>query len=420
MEHEELDMNNHYTNQEIRDYLQGSLNAEKHEKFAIHLKNCSSCRERLEAANSLNRSLRGALFEALNDEDNTPPAHLEFEDISAYLDNTMLPAKKAQADDHLSWCKACEDDVKDLAAFRSELPPVPAYIVAPQLSGISWWQQLHQQLTTLLSKRSRPVLIGFASAAFMIALIASVAPWRTDHPQRFAFSNPDTSSNPPESDHRASIGKTSDGSDSPEASTSSSEHDTHNGDQAPKFDLDMQSDLRPVVVNPAAEDTPDLLISPYSTAVMETELDFRWQLPASINVTKQILNVTKLDGTLLLSKDVGPATTSYPVSIEERAKLLLGPVMQWEIVVNDTYHVLKFRAMGRFRILSPSKEQEWRAESSRSDFTLRDKAAIAAKYELYEQAEDSLEKYLNEHSEDEDARSDRENLKAFRQPAEEP
>jgi hypothetical protein len=129
----------HLSEQMIERYRRRSLPAD--ELFAVddHLSSCETCRVRavpLEQPERAFTALRTSLTAA-----DSAAAHLSYEQIASFVDDDLDDVQKEVVATHLDLCAACDGEVQDLRAFKSEVEAmdhrVPVLLEQPTL-----WQRL--------------------------------------------------------------------------------------------------------------------------------------------------------------------------------------------------------------------------------------------------------------------------------------
>lgn len=85
-----------------------------------HLAVCDACRGRLEPAKQLHtvfQSVNGALMadaDAIEE-------HVQFDQLAAYVDNTIFDADRERVDAHVEICRTCADELRDLQTFSGRM-----------------------------------------------------------------------------------------------------------------------------------------------------------------------------------------------------------------------------------------------------------------------------------------------------------
>ncbi|MBI1764662.1 MAG: hypothetical protein HYR56_24830 [Acidobacteria bacterium] len=125
-----------------------------------HLTACAACRQRLEAALPTTAI---AFYSAWQAEENAP--HLSFDQLAAYVENTLTGDEQQFGTDHLATCAHCVVAAADLRAFKVEAAPVPARVPPPVAAG--WWDKVRALLSPIM-----PVpAFGFAVAGLLLIVL---------------------------------------------------------------------------------------------------------------------------------------------------------------------------------------------------------------------------------------------------------
>lgn len=137
-------MNEHISDNQWQNYRKSTLTAAELLQFDAHLQMCVACQTRLaeheQVANSF-AALRSDLSEAMAELN----AHLEYEELAAYLDHQLTPPDLNRVETHLQSCKNCAAEVEDLRTFQQELDAPNATNKSarpfrPTDWSQSWWQ----------------------------------------------------------------------------------------------------------------------------------------------------------------------------------------------------------------------------------------------------------------------------------------
>ena len=117
----------HLTDDELRRIASRDASAHPIAEIARHLESCSACAARA-AAHVDVEALARALDQSVIIEE-----HPDFEELAAYVDETLDDAERAWIDAHLEGCAQCREDIADLTDERAKLA---------RRSGPSWraWQ----------------------------------------------------------------------------------------------------------------------------------------------------------------------------------------------------------------------------------------------------------------------------------------
>jgi predicted anti-sigma-YlaC factor YlaD len=151
-------MTSHLKPEELRQFRTRSLDAQHLQRADEHLNGCTGCRElyRRTVAAPPPPSMAIEIAE---------PLHLAYEQIAAYLDAGPDSQQRATVQQHVSICKACALEVKQLERFDARLrqmrAPAPA---AAKLQEPSLFDRLRHFL-------SMPQTPAFAGAALSLLVV---------------------------------------------------------------------------------------------------------------------------------------------------------------------------------------------------------------------------------------------------------
>lgn len=168
----------HLTPEFIERYRQRALAPDELLALDDHVADCEACRARLAEAERKQEvySFLRADFQAEADE----PTCLSYEQLAAYVDNTMDEVDREIAESHLEICPQCEQEVRDLRAFKGLMSTYPAQDHAP-LAPPSWFDRQR----AFWGRPFVSVPLGIAGAA----AVALVAFWTTARPLRVEVAN---------------------------------------------------------------------------------------------------------------------------------------------------------------------------------------------------------------------------------------
>lgn len=168
-------MTEHLSHGEIEQYRSGGGAPAELLAFDDHLARCKECRERatqIENANELLSSLR---FE-LNRSGAEEVEHLAFEELSAYVDDSLGAVEKEMAESHLAVCTSCEREVRALRDFKETASPQFNKSYAPAASQSSPSKPRRSVLSFLWPRglSANPLRAAFAVAAVLVIAVGSV------------------------------------------------------------------------------------------------------------------------------------------------------------------------------------------------------------------------------------------------------
>ena len=109
----------HLDPQHFAAYRQRTLTPDDLLAMEDHLASCEACRRQLasvEHRGAVSRSLRTAL-----QPDADAPAHLQYEQLAAYVDDTSDDVDCEIVEAHVELCAMCAEELQDLRAFKSSI-----------------------------------------------------------------------------------------------------------------------------------------------------------------------------------------------------------------------------------------------------------------------------------------------------------
>jgi hypothetical protein len=110
-------MTAHLNDDQIRGYRERSLGPAELLAASEHLGGCADCRARIVSTAALSTRIR-AMRIALRAEDAS--AHLEYDQIAAYVDGKMDAASRSSLELHASECESCAADLQAIEAMPNE------------------------------------------------------------------------------------------------------------------------------------------------------------------------------------------------------------------------------------------------------------------------------------------------------------
>ncbi len=118
-------MSDHLTNTQIEDYGRCMLSAGEALSVSVHLAGCEMCRQRLESNTNDDEEYLALRVELLGEAEalTTPIGHLTVEELTGFVDGTLLGEELQVVGDHLTCCEECNLAVKDLLAFKDQVTP---------------------------------------------------------------------------------------------------------------------------------------------------------------------------------------------------------------------------------------------------------------------------------------------------------
>lgn len=110
-------MNQHLSEEQIQNYITQSASREDLAAVDRHLAECRECRATI--SSRAGAESRMALFR--KELESEPIEHLSYQNLEAYVDNTLTMVDLEIAQSHLDICDECSDSERDLHRMRSEI-----------------------------------------------------------------------------------------------------------------------------------------------------------------------------------------------------------------------------------------------------------------------------------------------------------
>ncbi len=156
-------MSEHLDTHGLEHFIARKLPPDELLRAARHIGVCQSCRERIERTGARIESLRVELRRGAQ----TVEPHLDYEQLAAYVDDTLDAVGREIAGNHLAVCSPCTREVQELEAIRAELmQPHHASSTAASLPSENLWQRFTDSFR--LSPR-----IAWAAVALFIIITAA-------------------------------------------------------------------------------------------------------------------------------------------------------------------------------------------------------------------------------------------------------
>lgn len=113
----------HLTTDTIQRYQRRTLTGAERLALDDHLATCDACRGQLARGGDL-----VSAFTMLSVAPVAAPAHLSYEELAAYVDETLAAAERVRLQQHLDQCAPCAAELQDLLALKAHLaaPAAPA------------------------------------------------------------------------------------------------------------------------------------------------------------------------------------------------------------------------------------------------------------------------------------------------------
>ncbi len=120
-------MSDHLTQTQIIDYGRRPLPPAEWLFVSDHLAVCEACRLRIENVvdnEATYLELKSGVFDEAEARSSVSEgAHLTFEQLAGFVDETIANGRLQAVKEHLAWCEECETAVDDLRAFKEQVAP---------------------------------------------------------------------------------------------------------------------------------------------------------------------------------------------------------------------------------------------------------------------------------------------------------
>jgi len=394
----------HLPPDKIELFLARSLAPDELLAAARHLSNCEECRLKIDQATLSARIHR--IREEMRESE-----HLSYEQLEAYVDDSLTLADRITVSEHLDLCASCLKEARDLESLRDALEAYPrasrvaATTVEPSQKFLSAFQ-------------TKSYRIVWAVAALMIAVVAAgLFVWRSGNPLEIAQSptqnqddkNNDARSAPPDPDQL---------SPPPPSNANTAAHE-------PEYEsVIKQAVANERIAQPATikdltgkastlmgrgEDTTFVLLSPAGTLILSDRPTFRWQRLEGASAYK----VAVLDTSFNVVMESGPiAQTQWTAS----RSLARGRVYLWQVTASRDGREITAPAApqpeARFKIVSRVKAKELLQLANESHVTA---GIIYAHNGLLDDAERELQTAIEKNQEATLAMKLLQSVKAMRQ-----
>jgi len=171
-------MADHLTPDQLDRYVKRALSPRELVAAGEHLAACEPCREQASDPQKLD-----AFFSFLRDDFETQaklePAHLEYEQLEAYVDHDADDAEREIVDSHVEWCRMCGEELRDLQKFRASLES--REVASPGRQESLELLTIHGAASGRRMRKfwsSPGYLAGLASAIAFVLVVAWIVPAR--------------------------------------------------------------------------------------------------------------------------------------------------------------------------------------------------------------------------------------------------
>jgi predicted anti-sigma-YlaC factor YlaD len=120
-------VSDHLSDDEISNYRQRRSTAEVLLRVDDHISHCANCRQRIAQAHDIASAVRRTVNRLPADTSGPANDHLTYEQLEAYVDDTMSDSERELVRSHMGACQECAGELRDLNNFKAELSsPVDA------------------------------------------------------------------------------------------------------------------------------------------------------------------------------------------------------------------------------------------------------------------------------------------------------
>ena len=173
-------MSDHLTQTQIEDYGRRPLPSAEWMFVSDHLAVCEACRLQVEEVvdnEASYLSLKSEVFDEAEARSTVAEeAHLTFEQLAGFVDETIANEKLEVVKKHLAWCGECETAVDDLRAFKEQVAPELERAGRPSPTGAqteSRWRRLIAAMASSMPKS--PALVFGSTLAILLLAIGWLA-----------------------------------------------------------------------------------------------------------------------------------------------------------------------------------------------------------------------------------------------------
>jgi hypothetical protein len=163
----------HLSAQQVEQYRKRSLPPAELLDAGDHLVVCAACRAKLADPEQLDASLSN-LRDDFKRQARAPQTHLNYQQLSAYVDDQLDAVEREIVDSHVVVCASCKEELRDLFAFRETLSADSAVAIEPPKTI----ETLRERLRAWWSPGARRFgwqLTGATAALAFVALIVWLA-----------------------------------------------------------------------------------------------------------------------------------------------------------------------------------------------------------------------------------------------------
>ncbi len=152
-------MRKHLATEQLRAYGKHRLSPAELIEADAHLAECSACRDRIE---SVLPASTVALYADLQREAESA-THLSFEQLAAYVEDTLKHAESLVVSDHLVTCSQCAHAASDLRNFAATNVSQRPAVISQKGWWAGWWERAREWVTA--------PAFGWATAALLLVFL---------------------------------------------------------------------------------------------------------------------------------------------------------------------------------------------------------------------------------------------------------
>jgi anti-sigma factor RsiW len=162
-------MSAHLSPQQVEQYRRRTLPPAELLDASDHLAACEACRSRVADTGRIDATLSG-LREDFRQQSSAPLTHLDYQQLSLYVDDELDEVEREIVDSHTMVCASCKEELRDLFAFKDTLHATSDAPTVEEKTGergafweriSDWWQRP--------GRRSRLQFIGAMAALALIS-----------------------------------------------------------------------------------------------------------------------------------------------------------------------------------------------------------------------------------------------------------
>jgi hypothetical protein len=175
-------LSDHLNQTQIVDYGRRPLPPAEWLFVSDHLAVCELCRLQVEEVvdnEATYLELKSGVFdEAEARSSDAERAHLTFEQMACFVDETIADGKLRVVKEHLAWCEECETAVDDLRAFKEQIAPELERAGRPSPMGAATESRWLRLIAAMAPSRPKSPALVFGSALAILLLAVGWLAWQ--------------------------------------------------------------------------------------------------------------------------------------------------------------------------------------------------------------------------------------------------